>query len=245
MVAGGNITYTCKGCGKKFLGWASAKRVYCSGSCGASERAKKHGESRTRLYQIWTDIKNRCYCESLPAFAYYGARGITVCDQWRNDYVAFREWALTTGYTTPLEIDRIDVNGNYEPGNCRWATRKQQMGNTRKRRDAVTSKFKGVSKHSQHGTWIAQMSDNGRTIYLGSFQRPLAAALRYDDVVYELRGAFARLNFPERKRTSQRGTSESAELQAKGCQSLGAVENGVEPGTVVCGPGGSTLLGSA
>lgn len=245
MASSGNTTYTCKHCGKKFIGWLSAKRLYCSGSCGASERVRKHGESRTRLYEIWCHMKTRCYCKTSLIFSYYGGRGIKVCDEWRNNYQAFRNWALANGYQETLEIDRIDTNGNYEPGNCRWATRVQQMTNTRKRANAKTSIFKGVSRHSQNPKWIAQIHSNKRTYNLGSFTSELAAALRYDDVAFERHGEFAHLNFPERIRIRQREKSESVELQTKGCQLLGATENGVEPGTESIGPGGSTFIGSA
>ena len=216
MVAGGNMTFTCKGCGEKFIGWASAKRLYCSSKCHQKHAPSSltHGESRTRLYQIWTDIKNRCCCESSPGYEYYGARGIAICEQWASNYVAFRDWALAHGYEATLEIERINVNGNYEPGNCRWSTRREQMRNTRKRKNAKTSKFKGVSRHSQNGCWIAQCHENKKTFNLGSFGTELAAALRYDDHVFETYGHYARINFPERKRASRNADVRKADAGA-------------------------------
>ncbi len=104
-------------------------------SCGCyhkemvSKVRKTHGESRTRLYNTWRNMKSRCYWKRQKFYHLYGGRGITVCDEWKNSYETFREWALKHGYSVELTIDRIDVNGNYEPSNCRWVTQKDQCNN--------------------------------------------------------------------------------------------------------------------
>lgn len=77
---------------------------------------------------------DRCFNKNNPQYSIYGGRGITVCEEWRNDYIAFREWALSNGYDENLSIDRINNDGNYCPENCRWATAKEQANNTRKTR---------------------------------------------------------------------------------------------------------------
>ncbi len=77
----------------------------------------------------------------------YGGRGICVCDEWLNDFCAFKDWALQNGYQDSLSIDRIDVNGNYTPSNCRWATQKEQSNNSRFNRLVwIGSEYKTVAE---------------------------------------------------------------------------------------------------
>ncbi|MGH1280534.1 hypothetical protein [Bacillus basilensis] len=90
----------------------------------------KHKDSNTRLYRIYQKMRNRCNDPKNYRFTRYGGRGITVCDEWKNDYESFKKWALEHGYNDKLTIDRINNDGNYEPNNCRWTDVKTQSNNT-------------------------------------------------------------------------------------------------------------------
>ena len=91
----------------------------------------KHKQSGTRLYRIWQGMKERCHNENSPNFKNWGARGIKVCDEWKNSFEAFYQWATETGYNDNLTIDRIDNNVGYNPQNCKWSTAKEQSRNRR------------------------------------------------------------------------------------------------------------------
>lgn len=105
-------------------------------SCGClrKEVKIKHGKYNTRLYTIWRSMKQRCYNKNNIRYKHYGGRGVAVCDEWLNDFMTFYTWAVSHGYDDNLTIDRIDVNKNYEPNNCRWLTLPQQNRNTRRNR---------------------------------------------------------------------------------------------------------------
>ena len=79
-----------------------------------------------RLTNIYSMMKQRCYNTNSQNFKYYGGKGVSVCDEWRNNSQAFYDWAMTHGYKDGLTLDRIDNDGNYEPSNCRWVTMKEQ-----------------------------------------------------------------------------------------------------------------------
>ena len=139
---GKGVIYTCKcSCGRVADVYGYKLRKGLSYSCGCKRKERELATKelpnygpKSRLRKCWIDMQYRCYRPGYKAYKDYGGRGITVCEEWRNSFEAFRDWALTHGYTDELTIDRIDVNGNYEPENCRWTTWDVQMNNRRKNR---------------------------------------------------------------------------------------------------------------
>src|SRR5688572_18454956 len=107
----------------------SSGRIKTCGLC--KPRGYKHGMAYHPLNRVYSGIKTRCYDKYSVPFKNYGGRGIKMCDEWLNDKTTFFEWAIKSGYGKGLEIDRINNDGNYEPSNCRWVTRKLQASNRR------------------------------------------------------------------------------------------------------------------
>ena len=99
-------------------------------SCASREANLKHGMRNTRIYNIWQNMLRRTSTPTNPAYKYYGGRGIEVCDEWK-EFMRFYEWSMANGYTNKLTIERIDVDGNYEPSNCCWVDMKTQGKNKR------------------------------------------------------------------------------------------------------------------
>lgn len=104
-------------------------------SCGClareltSKRSRTHNKTHSRLFNIWSNMKGRCYNKNNQKYYRYGARNITICDEWKDNFETFYEWSMNNGYADDLSIDRINNDGNYEPSNCKWATNIEQANN--------------------------------------------------------------------------------------------------------------------
>ena len=92
-------------------------------------RGKNHGESKTPLYRRWKSMRERCNSKAAHNYRWYGGRGVTVCEEWNNNFFAFKNWAVSTGYSKEMELDRINNDGPYSPENCRWVTRLTNLEN--------------------------------------------------------------------------------------------------------------------
>ena len=151
-------------CGKiKEVDYGDLKRPYGgTKSCGCyrRERVTKHGHRNSRIYRIYAGMKSRTNNPNSPEYKNYGGRGIRICEEWEKSFNAFYEWALKNGYSDNLSIDRIDVNGNYEPSNCRWSTSSEQMNNTRR---TIFLTYRGQTRPIKE--WATRMGVNHATLY--------------------------------------------------------------------------------
>ena len=116
--------------------------------------------SKHKLYRTYMRMKRRCYNKNDEHYKYYGDRGITICQDWLNDFMKFYNWSINNGYKDNLTIDRIDVNGNYEPSNCRWVDMKHQANN---KRNNVCLTYNG--KTQTIARWANELHINSKNIY--------------------------------------------------------------------------------
>lgn len=142
------------------------------------DTSNNRGMSKTHLYRVWIDMKSRCFTKSCGNYRHYGARGITICDEWlgKDGFCNFKAWSLSHGYARTLSIDRIDNNGNYEPDNCRWVTKNIQNINKRPT-NPNTSGFVGIRKHTSGTGWYGSVKIDNVDHYTG-FSKDITEAVR-------------------------------------------------------------------
>lgn len=137
-------------------------------SCGCkkgglvTESKIKHGLTNSRLYRIWAGVKTRCYNKNDQNYLRYGARGITMCANWKNSFECFYQWAINNGYSDDLSLDRIRNERGYYPLNCRWSTRVVQNNNTRTN---YYLDYNGVKMTLSEICRLENLSDKYKTIW--------------------------------------------------------------------------------
>ena len=146
-----------------------------------NKKNEKHGKCKTRLYSIWTDIKQRILNKKSEAYIYYGGRGIELCKEWEVDFLSFEGWALDNGYSDKLTLDRKDNDGNYNPSNCRWTNENIQKQNTRRLRKNNTTGYRGVSR--KRGGFVCGITVNSKKIHIGQYDTAEEAGRSYDEYV--------------------------------------------------------------
>ena len=149
----GQILWECRcSCGALVLKHGADLRCGHAKSCGCARVT--HGNARrttghTRLYRIWKAMRGRCFRKTNSEFKNYGARGISVCKEWVDSFEAFLSWARSRGYQNHLQIDRVNVDGNYCPENCRWVTQQENNQNQRRTKlDPVKIKAIRIAKQA-------------------------------------------------------------------------------------------------
>lgn len=152
-------------------------------------------------YHSWYNMKTRCYNKNYDGFENYGARGITVCDRWRNSFENFYA-DMGPKPNKDYSLDRINTNGNYEPSNCRWATKSEQVRNQRKKESTAgikcKSKYKGVEVlPNKNTTYRVRLFIGKIRINIGYFKTEKEAALAYNEAVLIHHGENAYLNVIE------------------------------------------------
>ena len=168
--------FECQYCNKEFESITSNIKIKNIISCGCRRvqiltniNKKTHGLTYHKYYQTWRDMINRCTNPKNKKYMDYGGRGITVCEEWL-DVRNFVAWCdLTRPDTEGLSLDRIDVDGNYEPNNCRWADASTQALNQRISK-SNTSGFVGVDFKPNENKYVARITVLGNRVYIGTFK---------------------------------------------------------------------------
>ena len=142
-----------------------------------NDKRLKHGYKNTKIWRTYFNIKQRCTNTNHPRFNDYGGRGINMCQEWLDSIDTFIKWAIESGYNDSLTIDRIDVNREYSPSNCRCVSYSTQAINTTLRKDNKSG-FKGVSKDKHN--WRADIQINKKKKFLGYFNSPEEASEAYE-----------------------------------------------------------------
>lgn len=134
-----------------------------------------------KMHSVFKGMKLRVYSCNHRTYKYYGGRGIKICDEWLQDEKAFIKWGIENGYEKGLQIDRIDVNGDYKPSNCRWVTSSHNQINKRPLNNKTG--FTGVTFNYTSQRFTTRIRVEGKRIHLGSYETAVKAAKAYDEYI--------------------------------------------------------------
>lgn len=175
--------YKCVYCGKEFETKVASVKRGTTKSCGCQRgRGFKHGLKKHRLYKTWISMIYRCSNKKSTYYAYYGGRGISVCEEWL-DIRNFIEWAELT-YSEGLSLDRINNDGNYEPNNCRWADNSTQILNRGIFKNNKSG-FVGVGWHKRDSVWASNIYVNNKLKHIGYYETIEEAVEARDNYIIE------------------------------------------------------------
>jgi len=178
------VTLICKSCKEEFQVpfWKSKGHTTRCEKC-----RKRHKQTSTRLYQIWENMKQRCYNPKNTNYKGYGAKGIDIQENWKNNFMEFYEWASKNGYSEELTIDRINGSKGYNENNCRWTTQTVQCRNVTQVAKNNTTGYKGVfiKNDGRSKKYAARITVDYKVINLGSYYTLKEAALAYNNYIIE------------------------------------------------------------
>lgn len=169
-------------CGNEFTTVIQSVKRGLTQSCGCLGTNNKHNLANHRLYATWKQMNARCNNPKSKSYNDYGARGVKVCDEWHNMENFIKD--MFSSYAEGLTIDRIDVDGDYEPNNCRWTSREIQQRNKRIYKNNKSG-HNGVCWHKIANKWMVGIKVNNKKIHLGYFDNVQDGALAYDKYIID------------------------------------------------------------
>lgn len=193
--------YECPKCKKHFeaqtykVNAGQSQCASCARKLGKKHRT--HGMTGSRVFVMYSNMFQRCENPNHKSYDNYGARGIKVCDEWRNDCEAFINWAMKNGYQDHLTIDRVDSDAGYFPSNCRFVDRKAQAQNRRKR-EGLKTEYIGTRVDPDTGNYNARLMVDGGRVNIGTFKTEIEAAIARDRYILDNGLQYSKLNILKR-----------------------------------------------
>lgn len=178
--------FKCPYCNNSFKSQISNIKNNHTKSCGCFKKdriGKYENLSKTRIYSIFNDIRKRTLNKKHSTYKFYGAKGITICKEWRNDFIVFYKWAMDNGYDDTLTIERKNVYGNYEPNNCEWIPMSEQHKNKRDIYSNNKTGYKGIQYRKDRNQYAVAFTNSKTRYFLGYFKNIENAIMSHNDFI--------------------------------------------------------------